>query len=447
MIFKRKAFKQLIEWKNKCNGKYAVLLQGARRVGKSTIAETFAKSYYKSYIVVDFSNIGKDALEIFDDISSLDLFFLRLQAWSSIKLYERNSVIIFDEIQLFPKARQAIKYLVKDGRYDYIETGSLISIKKNVKDIVIPSEEIKINIYPLDYEEFCWARGKDYSIFEQILSSKKPLGQAVHRELMKDFRLYMAVGGMPQAVEAFLNKDNFQEIDFVKRQIIELYKDDFRKIDPSGRISGIYSSIPSQLALGKNRFSLPKATSKKTTDKDKELLYDLLDSKTVLICHNCFDPNLTLNQSKDPNKFKLYLSDIGLFTSMLFSDKSLVSDNIYEKLLSDKLAANLGYMYENAIAQIIASSNRELFYHTWYEEGKSHPYEVDFLLTSANKIIPLEVKSSNVNNHKSIDLFSYKYSSLISQRILFSQNDIGQKGMLEFRPVYLAPAFVDNLKQ
>lgn len=437
---------KLKEWKEKYAGKYAVLLQGARRVGKSTIAENFAKENYKSYILIDFSNITKEVMEIFDDIANLDLFFLRLQSVMSIELFERDSAIVFDEIQFMPKVRQAIKHLVKDGRYDYIETGSLISIKKNVKGIVIPSEEMKINVYPMDFEEFCLATGKSFSIFESIFKSGKPIGQATNRKLMKDFRTYMAVGGMPQAVEAFVEKKSFQEIDRIKKEIIELYKDDFRKIDPSGRISMMYECIPSQLSRGKNKFFLSSSLKKRITNKDKELLYDLIDSKTVIPCYQVTNPNISLNSTKDIDTFKLYLSDIGLFTTMLFHDKSIIQENIYNLLLSDKLSANLGYLYENAIAQILQSNDRELFYHTWKKNEQTHAYEVDFLLTDGNKIIPIEVKSSNVGNRKSIHEFSLKYSSCVSRRILFSQKDLSNDGMLELKPIYLAPIFFQSLK-
>ena len=444
-MFRRKVTDELKKWKENYSGRYSVLLQGARRVGKSTIAESFAKENYKSYILVDISKISKEVLEVFDDISNLDIFFLRLQTITSVKLYERESAIIFDEIQLAPKVRQAIKHLVKDGRYDYIETGSLISIKKNVSGIVIPSEEMKINVYPMDYEEFCWALNKDFSMFEALAKYNKPIGQEINRFLMRDFRIYMAVGGMPQAVEAYLQKKTFQEIDVIKKEIIELYKDDFRKIDPSGRISMIYESIPSQLALGKNKFVLSSAVNKRVTNKDEELLYDLIDSKTVLICYNVTEPNISLNLTKNIDQFKLYLSDIGLFTTMLFNDKRLISENIYSKLLSDKLEANLGYLYENALAQIIKANNRELYYHMWNESEKNRCYEVDFIVSDGNKIIPIEVKSSNHNNHKSINEFSKKYSSCISRRILFSQKDISNDNMLELKPIYLAPYIISNL--
>ena len=444
-MFERKVTAKLKKWKEKYSDKYAVLLEGARRVGKTTIAINFAKENYKSYILIDFSNVSKGITELFDDISNLDFFFLRLQSLTAIKLYNRESAIIFDEIQLFPKARQAIKHLVKDGRYDYIETGSLISIKQNVKDILIPSEEMKIDVYPLDYEEFCWACKLDYSIFNEILKTNKPLGNEVNRKLMRNFRLYMAIGGMPQAIEAYLDKKTFNEIDTIKKEIIKLYKDDFHKIDKSGRISMIYDAIPSQLALKNTKFLLSTATNKKLTNKDYELLANLIDSKTVYICYNITDPSVTLNLTKDLKRFKLYLNDIGLFTTMLFDDKSLISENIYNKLLSDKLDTNLGYLYENALAQIIQTSNRNLFYYYWYEKNKKHPYEIDFLMSDKNKIIPLEVKAGNIQSHRSLDLFVKKYSHLISRRFLFSQKDLRNEEMLEIKPIYLALAVINSL--
>lgn len=445
-MFKRKVYNQLLNWKEKFSDKYAVLMEGARRVGKSTIAEEFAKREYDSYIVVDFANITDELAEVFHDIANLDIFFLRLQTVTGIKLIEGKSVIVFDEIQRMPKVRQAIKHLVKDGRYHYIETGSLISIKRNVKDILIPSEEMKIPVYPMDYEEFMWACGKDsYELLRQIATLNKPVGNATNRVLMRDFRIYMAVGGMPQAVEAYVNGKNFNEIDVVKRGIIELYKEDFRKIDSSGRISAIFESIPSQLAGKKRRFVLSKATGKRITRKDEERLYDLLDSKTVICCYNVTEPSVALSQGKDFDKYKLYVADVGLFTTMLFNDESSVYEKIYAKLLSDKLEANLGFLYENAIAQMIKANGRELYYHTWKEEEKVHSYEVDFLISSKGKIIPIEVKSSETKNHTSINSFCKKYSKMISRRILFSQRDVGNEGMLEFKPIYLAPIILEDM--
>ena len=444
-MFKRKAYDKLLEWKEKYNGKYAALLEGARRVGKSTIAEEFAKNNYKSYILIDFSKITKDEEEIFEDINDLDFFFLRLQAIKGITLYKRKSVIIFDEIQLAPKVRQAIKHLVKDGRYDYIETGSLISIKKNVKNILIPSEEYKINVYPMDYEEFSLAIGNNYDLLKEINRINKPIGQATNRKLSKDFRLYMIIGGMPQAVEAYINGENFSYIDRVKREILNLYYNDFYKIDPSGRLSSFFNSIPSQLA-NNNRFYISKVTNKKITKKDSELLFDLINSNTVLPCYKVNDPSSSLNGTKDVSCFKLYLADTGLFTTLLFNDKLIVSDNIYNKLLSDKLDVNLGYLYENVMAQIIKSCNRDLYYSVFKTNTSTHSYEVDFLLTDNNKLVPIEVKSSNINNHKSINEFKNKYKDKVSRSILFSFSDISTDNTLELKPLYLGSVIVSELK-
>jgi len=282
MYFKRKAYKKLLEWKKNYSSEYAAMLEGARRVGKSTIAETFAKNEYKSHILIDFSKAAANIIECFNDIGNLNVFFLRLQAETGTTLYEHESLIIFDEVQLFPKARQAIKHLVADGRYSYLETGSLISIRKNVKDILIPSEEMKIQVFPMDYEEFCDATGGNFGLLHQIFDSGKAIGQATNRKLMRDLRLYMAVGGMPQSVESYINGKNFSEIDMVKRQIISLYEEDFKKIDPSGRISAMYHSIPAQLAKDSRKYRITTAIGKKNNTKAEELLYDLIDSKTVL---------------------------------------------------------------------------------------------------------------------------------------------------------------------
>ncbi len=445
-MFKRKAYAQLLNWKNNYSNSYAALLEGPRRVGKSTIATHFAQNEYASYIAIDFANISKDMLTVFDDIANLDLFFLRLQAQTGVSLTPEKSVIVFDEIQLAPKVRQAIKYLVADGRYDYIETGSLISIKKNVKDIVIPSEEHRIEIHPLDYEEFCWARNIDtYNHVKQIESTNTPVGNATNRSLMRDFRIYMAVGGMPQAVAHYVNGASFEEIDHVKREIIELYKSDFKKIDPSGRTSAIFESIPAQLAAKKSQFRISSAIGKRTTNKDSERLFDIIDSKTVLPCYNTTNPSVALSQTKNLEAYKLYVADTGLFVTMMFNSEEQSYTEIYAKLLSDSLSADLGYLYENAMAQILASSGKNLYYHTWTPKGKSRPYEIDFLVKERTKIIPIEVKSSNNNNHKSIDEFSKKYSKAISRRILFSQKDISHKDMLELKPLYLAPVIINNL--
>ena len=444
-IFKRKAYDKLIEWKNTSNGNYAILIEGARRVGKSTLAEEFAKNEYESHIIIDFSKASKNILNCFEeDISNLDRFFLILQTYTGVQLVNRKSVIVFDEVQLFPKARQAIKYLVADGRYDYIETGSLISIKKNVKDIVIPSEEKKLKLYPFDYEEFLWATGNNtYRLLKDFYNKKIPIG-VVNRKLMRDFRIYMAVGGMPQAVAAYLEKKSFKEIDEVKRSIINLYEDDFKKIDASGFTSRIYKDVPAQLSHNKKRYVISSATGRKTQKKDQERLYDVIDSQTVLISYNVTKPDISLTSTKNLDSYKLYIADTGLFVTLMFIDRPATDNILYEKLLADKLPANLGYLYENVAAQMIAASGRELCYHTWLKKESTHYYEMDFLIGVQQKIVPIEIKSSATASHKSIDVFCEKYSQIVDRPYIFSQKDISNDGQLLFMPIYLLPFLLES---
>ena len=439
MYFKRKAYEELLRWKENYADHYAVLLEGARRVGKSTIAERFAAKEYRSYILVDFSMASKEEIACFDDISDLDFSFLRLQAVKGVDLYVHESAVIFDEVQLFPKARQAIKHLVKDGRYHYIETGSLISIRKNVENILIPSEEMKIPVYPMDYEEFCGAAGINYSMLETIYEKKKSLGQQVNRKLMQDLRIYMAVGGMPQAVEAYVNGDSFARIDQIKRQIIRLYEDDFKRLDPSGKLSAVYHSVPAQLSKDMKRYRLASAVGKRKTQKEESLIYDLIDSKTVLPAYNVTDPRVSLSLTKDLDSYKMYVADTGLFITLMFMDRPSTENEIYIKLLSDKLPANLGYLYENLVAQMIAASGRELYYHTWEKEGSTHYYEIDFLISRGTKVSPLEVKSSGIGKHESLSEFRRKYSRNTGDCIVISQKDLGKEEGIRYLPVYLTP--------
>ncbi|WP_308693263.1 AAA family ATPase, partial [uncultured Treponema sp.] len=421
----------------------AVMLEGERRVGKSTIAENFAQNEYKSYILIDFSKASANILECFDDMGNLNVFFLRLQAETGTTLYEHESLIIFDEVQLFPKARQAIKHLVADGRYSYLETGSLISIRKNVKDILIPSEEMKIQVYPMDYEEFCDATGGNFELLRQIFQTGSAIGQATNRKLMRDLRLYMAVGGMPQAVESYINGKNFSEIDMVKRQIISLYEEDFKKIDPSGRISALYHAVPAQLAKDARKYRITTAIGKRNNTKADELLYELIDSKTILPCYNSTNPRASLADTKDFNSYKLYLSDTGLFVTLMFIDRPVTENKLYAKLLSDKLPANLGYLYENLVAQMIAVAGRELYYHTWEKSGSTHYYEVDFLISDGSKIDALEIKSSGSGKHESINEFRKKFSQNINKTYLISQKDVGSEENLLLKPFYLVPFLVN----
>ncbi|MFR3470527.1 MAG: ATP-binding protein [Roseburia faecis] len=444
MYFKRKAYDRLLEWKAKYSDKYAALLEGGRRVGKSTIAESFGQNEYKSYLLIDFSKTTDNIRSCFEDVGNLNMFFLRLQAETGVTLYEHESLIIFGEVQLFPQARQAIKHLVADGRYSYLETGSLISIKKNVKDILIPSEEMKIQVYPMDYEEFCDATGGNYELLRQIYGTGSAIGQATNRKLMRDLRIYMAVGGMPQAVEAYTEGKNFSEIDMVKRQIISLYEDDFKKIDASGRISALYHSIPAQLAKDSKKYRISTAIGKKSKAKTEELLYELIDSKTILPCYNSTDPRVSLADTKDFDSYKLYLADTGLFVTLMFMDRPVTENDVYAKLLSDKLPANLGFLYENLVAQMIAASGRELFYHTWEKSGSTHYYEVDFLISEGSKVNAFEIKSSGSGKHESIKVFDKKFSKNVHDIYLLSQKDVGKEENLLLKPFYLMPFLIEQ---
>ena len=375
-MFQRKIYSKLLEWKRESSGKTALLIEGARRVGKSTVVEEFARNEYKSYILIDFSKASKEVKGLFDDISDLNYIFLRLQLIFHVDLHERESVIIFDEVQLCPMARQAIKHLVKDHRYDYIETGSLISIKKNIKDILIPSEERKVTMFPMDYEEFLWAIGdrSTSKLLAEVFERRIPLGDAVHRKLMRDFRLYMLVGGMPQAVNEYLETNNFRKVDEVKRDILQLYEDDFKKIDASGRMSILFDAIPAQLNTNASRYQVSSVLEGERADQILELLADMADSKTIQIAYHANDPNIGLANAKDLRRFKLFLSDTGLFTTLVFKDKNFTENIIYEKLLSEKLSVNLGYVYENVVAQILSTNGHALYYYTFLNEKQFKIY-------------------------------------------------------------------------
>lgn len=440
-IFKRKIYDKMLEWKEESNGNTALLIKGARRVGKSTIAEEFAQKEYETYICIDFSNVSKEVNDLFNDMSDLDFFFLRLQLLTNIELRERKSVIIFDEVQLQPLARQAIKHLVKDHRYDYIETGSLISIRKNVQGIVIPSEETRIVMQPMDYEEFRWALGDHTtgSLIRMAYEKKKSLGDDVNRKLMRDLRLYMLIGGMPQAINEYLDTNNFKRVDQVKRNIIELYEEDFRKIDKTGRAGLLFDAIPAQLNKNASRYQVSSVEPNSRNSSVEEIIGDMLDSMTVNIAYHADDPAAGMALTKDPNRYKLFLADTGLFVTLAFKDKDFTENIIYEKLLSDKMGANLGYVYENMIAQILKAAGHELYYYTMQSETSNHLYEIDFLISKKNKICPIEVKSSGYRTHKSLDVFSEKYSDRIIEKYLIYTKDLKKEADIIMMPVYMVP--------
>lgn len=438
-IFKRKIYSDLLDWKQTWDGKTAVLIQGARRIGKSTVAEEFARREYQSYILIDFSKCSEEVFNLFNDTSDLNYIFVRLQVTYGVNLIPRKSVIILDEVQLQPKARQAIKTLVADHRYDYIETGSLISIRKNVQGIVIPSEEKKLKMYPMDYEEFRWALGDQATIplLRQFFDNKIPLLQAL-RKTMRDFRMYMLVGGMPQAVDTYLNTNNLSFVDEAKRAILDLYDEDFMKIDSGGKAAQIYSAIPSQLSGNASRYRLGSVINDARAAEMRELISEMVASMTVNVAYHCYDPNVGLPLNMNIDYYKMFICDTGLFVTLAFRDKKFTDNVIYDKLLSDKLPTNLGYVYENMVAQILTASGYKLFYHSWPTESGKHNYEIDFLLSRGSKIVPIEVKSSGYKTHTSLDAFCKKYSSRVAnERYLIYTKDYEKEGAVTYLPVYM----------
>lgn len=437
-VFKRKIYSKLLEWKREEDGKSAILVKGARRVGKSTIVEEFARNEYESYMLVDFSKASQEVKSLFNDMMDLNYIFLRLQALYNVALENRKSVIIFDEVQECPMARQAIKTLVKDHRYDYIETGSLISIRKNTENIIIPSEETSIEMYPMDYEEFRWALDDEITVplLRQFYEQRMPLAQAL-RKSMRDFRLYMLIGGMPQAVNEYLNTNNMSRVDKEKRKIINLYLEDFGKIDPSGRASRLYRAIPSELSKNASRYQVGSVLNDSERRNLDEVLEKMRDSMTVNFAYHSNDPNVGLSLNCDMDQYKMFVGDTGLFVTLAFWDKDITENVIYEKLLSDKLSANLGYVYENIVAQMLTVTGNKLFYHTWPTESGKHNYEVDFLLSRGTKIWPLEVKSSGYKSHISLDEFCAKFSDRVGERFLIYTKDYQHDGATTLLPALM----------
>lgn len=431
----------MLRWKSQENGRSALLVEGARRIGKSTIVETFAKQEYESYILVDFSSVSKEVNSLFkSNLADLNFFFLRLQVLYGVSLVERKSVIIFDEVQLQPLARQAIKHLVKDGRYDYIETGSLISIRKNVEHIVIPSEEYRIQMFPMDYEEFRWALG-DFStmdLLQNVWEKKISLGDGVVRDAMRRFRLYMLVGGMPQAISCYLETNDLCKVDEVKRKILLLYSEDLQKLDPTGKAKALFNAIPAQLSRNLSRYQVSTVVENGTASRLVEVIALLRESMIVNVALHVDDPNVGMELTADNNCFKMYLNDTGLFVSLVFRDKDYTENVIYKKLLGDKLEANLGYLYENVVAQMLRSSGNELYYYT-FPTNHRHNFEIDFLLSRGAKLCPIEVKSSGYKTHASLDAFRKKYPSRVGQSYLLYTKDLRQEGETFLVPVYMTP--------
>ena len=445
---KRKVYDQLLKWKENSNGKTAVLIEGARRVGKSYIAEEFAKNNYKSYILIDFFKEKDEIKNLFYDyLDDLDKLFVYLSEYFGVELYERDTLFIFDEVQFCPRARAAIKYLVADGRYDFIETGSLVSIKKNVKDILIPSEEEKINMYPMDFEEFLWAMGRNtlMDFIRSHYTDKLPLGPAMHRKIMDYFKEYMIVGGMPQAVEEYIKTKNFESVDIVKRNIISLYRNDIRKHaeEINLKVEQIFDTIPSQLQKHEKKFNLASLDENARYREFEGAFYWLKDAGLVNIAYNTTEPNIGLGQRLDSNTLKCYMSDTGLLLSMTFNEKEIISEGIYKKILFDKLAFNNGMIMENMVAQLLTAAGNKLYFFSKYnKENSKDAMEIDFLIskssiTSKHNIIPIEVKSGKNYTYSSLKKLYDKYNDYLAQPIILHTSDLKIENDILYLPIYM----------
>lgn len=448
---KRKIYSSLLTWKNTNKGQTALLIQGARRVGKSYIVEEFARKEYKSYILLDFNKVADDIKDLFKHyLDDLDTFFLKLTAYFNVTLHERESLIILDEVQLFPRARSAIKYLVQDGRYDYIETGSLISIKEHVKDILIPSEEDSLNMYPMDFEEFLTAGGYEemLSLIHSSFEKKQPLGQALHRKAMDLFRQYLIVGGMPQAVDAYFNKTekDFSSVDRVKRRILKLYREDIRKHSGNYAIKteAVFDEIPSQLKNQNRHFKLSQIEKGASFSDYQDAVFWLTDAMIINPCFNTTEPNIGLNLNRERTLLKCYLLDTGLLLSHIFDEKAIVSEQIYRKILFDKLEVNLGMIMENAVAQMLTAGGHKLyFYANSSRDDASSRMEIDFLtaksrISSRHNISPIEVKLGKNYTLSSLNKFRNKYAEVLYIPYVIHTEDYKENDGVIYLPVYMA---------
>ena len=447
---KRKIYNKLLEWKQESNGEYALLIDGARRVGKSYIVRQFAEKEYRSCVILDFNLVSKSIKDLFEnDLDNLDRFFMYLSNYTGKTLYTRDTLIVFDEVQQYPKARAAIKYLVKDGRYDYIETGSLISIKKNVEGIVIPSEEEHIKMFPMDFEEFLWAMGEEMLMpfIKDCFERKKPLGQLMHRRAMDYFRLYMIVGGMPQAVEKYVETRDFAKVDKLKRRILDLYRSDISKYAKGydTKVKSIFEEIPSQLQKHEKKFRL-SALKEGARARDYETAFFWLDDAMIInSCYNTTEPNVGLNLNKDTNTIKCYMADTGLLISHAFDANEIVSEDLYRKILLDKLEMNSGMIVENIVAQMLRTAGHKLFFYSNASmTDKDSRMEIDFLIakskiTTRHNISPIEVKSSARYTLTSLRKCIAKYGSYLSTAYVIHPADLKEEDNIIYLPLYMCP--------
>ncbi len=443
-MLKRKIYDQLLAWKKQSKGQTALLIDGARRVGKSYITKAFAEQEYRSYIIIDFGNAPQDILDLFVNESyNLDLFFAKLAAFYSTILYKRESLIIFDEVQQFPRARQLIKYLVADGRYDYLETGSLIRLKKNTDNIIIPSEEEHIEMFPLDFEEFLWAMGDEATVplIRQCYETKSSLGHTLHRKIMNDFRQYILVGGMPQAVLAYQNGNDFEAADVAKRRILRLYRDDVSKF-ASGyeeKVYAVFDAIPGQLSKKEKKYTLSSINKNARFRSYEDSFVWLNEAMVINTCFNATDPNVGLALSQDDTTQKCYMADTGLLVTHTFMDTSFTDNELYRAVLFDKLDINEGMLMENIVSQMLRRNGHKLYFYSRRDNNvRENHMEIDFLITQKNKICPVEVKSSSYRRHSSLDKFRRKFSDKIGTSYILYTKDVMEKDSIWHLPLYMA---------
>lgn len=440
---RRKIYERMLEWKNIDKGSTALLLEGARRVGKSYIAEQFGKQEYKSCLLIDFSNVSRQIVDVFEnDFTDYDIFFNKLSVFYGVRLFARESLIIFDEVQMYPKARQMIKHLVADGRYDYLETGSLITLRQNVEGIVLPSEEEHLSMYPLDFEEFLWAMGDEVTVpyIKECFEKMRPVGEALHRKIMNMFRQYMLVGGMPQAVLAFAETKNFERADRAKRRILNLYRSDVTKFAKGyeSKVLAIFDGIPSQLSKHEKKYSLA-SIQKEARFREYEDAFMWLDEAMIInTCFNSTEPNVGLGLNSERVTLKCYMADTGLLFSHAFSDNELMEEEVYKAILFDRIGLNEGMFFENVAAQMLKSRGHKLYFYSRSDrENAQNRMEIDFLISKKRKICPIEVKSSSYRNHVSLDKFKRKFSSKAGERYIIYTKDLKVEGDIICLPIYM----------
>ncbi len=445
---RRKVYSQLLGWKQERHGESAVLVNGARRVGKSYVVREFAQKEYKSYILLDFNKVGNNVKDLFDNyLDDLDTFFMYLSSYTNTPLYPRDSAIIFDEIQLFPRARTAVKYLVEDGRYDYIETGSLVSIKKNVEDIMIPSEEEEILMYPMDFEEFLWAMDNNtlMPLIRLNFEKKHEMGLAMHRKAMDYFRQYLITGGMPQAVAKYQESKDFNKVDHVKRQILRLYRNDILKYASSyaPKVTKIFDTLPSQLQKHEKKFMLKTLTEGARMRDYETAFFWLSDAMIVNMAYNTNEPSIGLGLNTDDTTLKCYMADTGLLLSHAFNEKAIVAENLYNKLLTDKLEFNGGMVVENIVAQMLRTAGHSLYFFSKYNKGNARErMELDFLIakdsiTTRHNISPIEVKSTNRYTLSSLKKCIAKYDNYLSTPYVLHTADVKTEDGITYLPLYM----------